>query len=128
VTTADAGQGSGSTDDSSSFDNLEMTDESLKGKLTVLRVGSEPTANNLLSVFVGLKNKTGQVINIEVQTIYKDKSGNSLNAGSWIPMTLKPHEETEYRSASISEFAVDFLVRVRRSSDVSPDAPVDETQ
>ncbi len=100
----------------STFDNLEMADDSLKGKLAVLRVGSEPSPNDLLSVFAGLKNRTSQPLTFQVQTLYKDKTGNSLNGGSWISMTLKPHEETEYRSTSISAEAVDFLVRIRRAS------------
>jgi hypothetical protein len=104
-----------SLDADSSFDNLEVIDDSLKTKLTILRVGSQPTANNLLSVFAGLKNKTSRSLFLEVQTIYKDKTGASLNDGSWIPLTLKPHEEAEYHSASISPDAVDFLVRVRRA-------------
>jgi hypothetical protein len=103
------------TDASSSFDNLEIVDAGLNGKLAILRVGSDPSANNLLSVFAGLKNKTPNRLALEVETIYKDKDGNALNAGSWIPMTLKPHQEKEYRSASISELAVDFLIRVRRA-------------
>jgi len=97
----------------SGFDNLEIVDESLKAKIDVLRVGSQPTTNNLLSVFAGLKNKTGRTLNLEIQTVYKDKEGNPLNDGSWIPVTLKPHAETEYHSASISPDAADFLVRVR---------------
>jgi len=95
------------------FDNLEIVDPSLKGRLAVLRVGSEPTQNNLLSVFVGVKNSTSKPLTLEIQTLYKDKLGNPLNEGSWIPLTLKPKEETEYRSASISADAVDFLVRIR---------------
>jgi hypothetical protein len=104
-----------STDNDSSFDNLDVIDSNLNGKVAVLRVGSELGENNLLSVFAGLKNKTAHRLVLELQTIYKDKEGNALNAGSWIPMTLKPHEEKEYRSAAISEDAVDFLVRVRRA-------------
>jgi hypothetical protein len=106
--------GSALVDAGSGFDNIEVIDDSLKAKLTILRVGSQPTANNLLSVFASLKNKTSGTLELEVQTIYKDKTGAALNDGSWIPMTLKPHEETEYNSAAISPDAVDFLVRVRR--------------
>jgi len=102
-------------DAGSTFDNLELVDASLKGKLAVLRVGSDPSTNNLLAVFAGLKNRTAKPLALEVQTIYKDKSGAALNAGSWVPLTLKPHEETEYRSSSISTDADDFLVRVRRA-------------
>lgn len=97
------------------FDSLEVVDASLKGKLAVLRVGSEPTQNKLLSVFAGLKNRTSKSLPLEIQTLYKDKLGNPLNAGSWIPMTLKPNEEAEYHSASISSDAADFLIRIRRA-------------
>jgi hypothetical protein len=101
-------------DSGSSFDNLEIVDSSLKGKLGVLRVGSQVADNNLLSVFAGFKNKTSHKLALEVMTIYKDKAGNALNAASWIPLTLKAKEEREYRSSSITEQADDFMIRVRR--------------
>ena len=110
---ASVADASGGTDAGSSFDNLEIADAALNGKVAVQRVGSERTGNNLLSVFAGLKNTTAHRLVLEAETIYKDKAGNALNAGSWIPVILKPHEESEYRSASISEEAVDFLVRLR---------------
>jgi hypothetical protein len=104
------------SDNDSSFDNVEIVDSSLNGKIAILRVGSEPTPTNLLSVFAGLKNKTSHKLNLELETIYKDKSGNALNQASWIAMTLKPHEEKEYHSASISDQAGDFLVYIRRQA------------
>jgi hypothetical protein len=102
-------------DAGSNFDNLDVVDASLNGKVAIMRVGSQLGDNNLLTVFAGLKNRTAHRLALEVETIYKDKDGNVLNAGSWIPMTLKPYEERQYRSVSISEEAVDFLVRVRRA-------------
>ena len=104
----------------STFDNIDIVDEALVGKVAVLRVGSEVGENKLLSVFAGLKNKTAHGLNLEVQTIYKDEFGNALNSGSWIPFTLKAHEEKEYHSASISMQAVDFIVRVRRTAATDP--------
>jgi hypothetical protein len=104
----------GATDADLSFDNIDVIDASLSGKLAVLRVGSDVGTNKLLSVFAGLKNKTGHHLDLEIETIYKDTYGNALNSGSWIPFNLKAHEEKEYHSASISEQATDFLVRVRR--------------
>ncbi len=107
-------------DSDSTFDNLDIVDAGLKGKLAVLRVGSEPSANDLLSVFAGFKNKTPHALTIEVETIYQDASGNALNAGSWVRLVLGPHEEKEYRSTSISEqfdsssMSPHFLIRVRR--------------
>lgn len=103
-------------DAGSDFDNIDFVDASLNGKLTVLRVGSQPSPNGLLSIFAGLKNKTARQLDLELQTIYKDQEGNQLNEGSWIPFTLKPHEEKEYHSTSISSLSVDFLVRVRRAT------------
>ena len=98
------------------FDNLEVLDPSLKDSLAILRIGAEPKETKLLSVFTGMKNKTGQKLSLEVQTIYKDRAGNPLNTGTWVPMTLKPHQMTEYRSASLSVEASDFLVRIRRAA------------
>lgn len=109
------GNADAASDSGSSFDNLDIVDSSLKGKVAVLRVGSEVAENNLLTVFAGLKNKTAHRLDLEMQTIYKDKDDNALNAGSWIPFTLKPHEEKEYHSTSISVEAVDFLIRVRHA-------------
>ena len=111
-----AGNANASSDEAadSNFDNLDIVDATLNGKLGVLRVGSEVGENNLLAVFAGLKNKTGRRLNLQVETIYKDKEGNALNAGSWIPFSLDPHQEKEYHSSAISEAATDFLIRVRR--------------
>jgi hypothetical protein len=106
-------------DTGSGFDNIEVIDTSLKTKLSILRVGSQPTANQLLSVFAGFKNKSSSLLELEVQTIYKDKTGAELNAGSWIPVNLTSHEETEYHSTSISPDAVDFVVRVRLAQGAS---------
>jgi hypothetical protein len=96
-----------------SFDDVDVVDSSLNGKMSVLRVGSEIGSNKLLTVFTGLRNKTGRTLNLEIETIYKDTFGAALNTGSWIPFTLAPHQEKEYHSASISEQATDFLIRVR---------------
>ncbi len=109
-------------DTGSHFDNIDIVDATLAGKVSVTRVGSEPSPNNLLSVFAGLKNKTSHRLDLEVETIYQDVSGNSLNAGSWIHLSLMPYEEKEYRSTSISEpfdpdaMTAHFLIRVRRAS------------
>jgi len=112
---ASADNTSANADSGSSFDNLDIVDPGLNGQLAVLRVGSEMSPNNLLSVFAGLKNKTAHRLTLNVETIYKDKAGNALNSGSWIPLVLKAHEEKEYRSTSISEDAADFLIRVQRA-------------
>ena len=111
----------GPTDNSagSDFDNLEIAPATLKDKLSILRVGSDRTDENLLTVFAGLKNKSGHSLQLEVQTIYKDKSDRALTNGSrsWVPITLKAHGQTQYRSVAISEDASDYLVRIRPAED-----------
>ena len=100
------------------FDNVQVVDPGLDSKISITRVGSDRTNTNLLSVFADLKNLTGHSLSIEAQTLYKDGDGDWIDGGhaGWIPLTLKPHEEFEYRSASLSEEAQDFLVRIKRGA------------
>ena len=103
-------------DSEAGFDNVDVLDAALNAKISVVRVGSQRTNTNLLSIFAGLKNLTGHPVTIQAQTLYKDGDGNWLDGGKagWLTLQLKPHEELEYRSASLSDDAQDFLVRVRR--------------
>jgi hypothetical protein len=100
-------------DKDSDFNNIEIVDPALESKLDVVRIGSRRGANNLLGVFAGLKNKTAHKLELEIETIYRDSAGNDLNTGSWIHLTLDARAQQDYRSAAISEAAVDFLIRVR---------------
>jgi hypothetical protein len=111
-------EGGAASEASSDFDNLEIVGGNLRDKLAVLRVGSDRSESNLLSVFAGVKNKTSQRLELEMQTVYRDKEGRPLGDGrsSWVPITLKPHEATQYRSVALSEDATDFLVRIRHAS------------
>ena len=103
-------------DSEAGFDNVDVLDAALGGKLSVVRVGSQRTNTNLLSIFASLKNLTDHALTIQAQTLYKDGDGNWLDGGKagWLTLQLKPHEELEYHSASLSDDAQDFLVRVRR--------------
>jgi hypothetical protein len=112
--TAAAAQGQGDGGDID-FSKLEVVDASLKPKLTLLRIGSQrSTTNNVLTVFAGVRNNTGRKLSFEIETIYKDRTGELLNKSSWIRFSLEPHEETDYRSSSLSDDAVDFTIRVRK--------------
>jgi hypothetical protein len=104
------------SDSEAGFDNVDVLDAGLNGQLSVVRVGSQRTNTNLLSIFASLKNLTAHPLTIQAQTLYKDGDGNWLDGGraGWLTLELKPHEELEYRSASLSEEAQDFLVRIRR--------------
>lgn len=108
-------RGGGATDKDSDFNNIEIVDSALESKVELVRVGSRRNTSNVLEVFAGLRNKTARRVDLEVETIYKDQSGNELNTGSWMHLTLQPHEQQDYRSAAIQEAAVDFLIRVRRA-------------
>jgi hypothetical protein len=115
-----AAASSSSPESSTDIDNLEIVGDGLKGKLAVLHVGANRNDSNLLSVFAGVKNETGRKLELEMQTLYRDKDGNSLNNGeNWIPMTLKPHEQTQYRSVALTPDATDFLVRIRHAAPAS---------
>ena len=103
------------SDSEAGFDNVDVLDPSLNGQISVVRVGSQRTNTNLLSIFASLKNLTAHALTIQAQTLYKDADGNWLDGGKagWLTLTLKSHEELEYRSASLSDEAQDFLVRIR---------------
>ena len=102
-------------DNESGFDNVDLLDGSLTGKLGVMRVGSDRSDENLLSILAALKNLTGHPLKLEAQTLYKDANGNWMNGGyaGWIPLELKPHGQLNYRSESLSVDAQNFLVRIR---------------
>lgn len=105
------------SDSSGDIDNLEIVGDGLTGKLAVLHVGANRNDSNLLSVFAGVKNKTGRKLELEMQTIYRDKDGHSLGNGeNWISIILKPHEQTQYRSVALTPDATDFLVRIRHAA------------
>jgi hypothetical protein len=103
------------TDTDAGFDNVDVLGTALFGKLSVVRVGSQRTNTGLLAIFASLKNLTGHPLTIQAQTLYKDGDGNWIDGGKagWLTLTLKPHGELEYRSASLSDEAQDFLVRLR---------------
>jgi hypothetical protein len=113
--TPGASNGGEGTDKDSDFNNLEVVDPVLANKIALMRIGSQRGPTGLLGVFAGLKNKTARRLEIEIETIYKDQSGNELNTGSWIRLTLPPNAQQDYRSSAISQAAVDFLIRVRRA-------------
>jgi hypothetical protein len=117
---ADDAKGSGTAEPG--FDNVEVIDPGLEGRLSVVSVGSDRTGTNLLSVFVTLKNLTSSSLMVEAETLYKDANGDWMDGGKagWISLEIKPHEEFDYRSASLSDEAQDFLVRLRR-----PGSPAD---
>ena len=121
ATAMEAAAAAASSDSSSDIDNLEIVGDGLKGKLEVLHMGANRNDSNLLSVFAGVKNETGRKLELEMQTIYRDKDGNSLsNGANWIPITLKPHGQTQYRSVALSPDATDFLVRIRHAVSANP--------
>lgn len=101
-------------DNASGFTNVDL-DTGFTGKLVVVRVNCGRTDNNLLAVSAMLRNVTGRTVKIEVGTCYADAAGNWINGGQagWLSFVLKPHSEFQYRSASLSDDASDYLVRIR---------------
>ena len=91
-------------DTASGFDNVDLIDASLTGKLCIVRVGSDRSDENLLSILAALKNLTGRTLRLEAQTVYRDADGSWINGGraGWIALDLKPHGELNYRSEALS--------------------------
>ena len=117
-------QGGNPTNVTAALDKVEILDASLKPKLTFQRMSSHRAPNKLLDVSVNVHNNTGNVVLFEAETIFKDKDGTPLNKGSCIDFSLKPYDEIDYRSTSISEKAVDFTICLRSSpAPATPPAP-----
>jgi hypothetical protein len=93
--------------------HIDLVDPALDRRLEVVNIDATRGGNNLLAITATLRNKTGARLSIAVETIYRDKQGSDLNAGTWLHLTLGPHEVHKYRSSAIAEAAVDFLIRVR---------------
>ena len=108
-------EGDAEPDQRDYHNNFDIVDDVLKSKLDLVHIDAQRGHNNLLSVTLSMSNKTSHKIDLEIETIYKDKDGNALNTSSWIGFTLKPHANQDYRSSSISDTAVDFLIRVRKA-------------
>jgi hypothetical protein len=73
----------------------------------------------LLKIQLGLRNRTNdEQLQIQVQTIFKDKSGLVLNSESgaeapWQTLTLGPNELVYYTQQALQPEAVQYTVRVR---------------
>ncbi len=110
-----SGNSSGDSGDSDSdFDGVHFVDKKLAGLIKVERVNTELSPMKLLTVYVAFKNKTHKAIDIQVQTNYADVDKKPLSGeDSWIDLTLKPREESEYCSVALSADARSYLVQVR---------------
>src|ERR1700679_539212 len=55
--------------------NIDIVDDVLKPKLDLVHVEAQRGRNNLLVVTLSLSNKTGHKVDVEMETVYRDKSG-----------------------------------------------------
>jgi uncharacterized protein YcfL len=69
---------------------------------------------NLLEVNARLRNRTEKTIRVEVQTVFKDQKGYSINDVSvWQRLIFEPNETKIYHVNSMTSNARRFTVRVR---------------
>ena len=69
---------------------------------------------NLLEVRARLRNRTEKPLQVEVQTVFKDQKGFSVNdVSAWQRLIFEPNETKTYHVNSMTSNARRFTVRVR---------------
>jgi hypothetical protein len=77
------------------------------------------SAAGLLAIQVGLRNRrSDEQLQIQVQTIFKDKNGIVLNSvpgaeAPWTTLTLSQNELVNYTAQALQPEAVKYTVRIR---------------
>ena len=72
------------------------------------------TDANLLEVQARLRNRTEKPLQVEVQTVFKDKQGFSVNViTTWHRLIFEPNETKTYVVNSLNAKARRFTIRVR---------------
>jgi uncharacterized protein YcfL len=86
----------------------------LKGQVTVEGQRAKWTGANLLEVQARIRNRTEKPLQVEVQTVFKDDQGFSVNdTSAWKRLIFEPNETKIYRVNSINSKARNFTIRVR---------------
>jgi len=73
------------------------------------------SASNLLHVQVPIRNTShDQVLNLQLQTLFKDEQGRVLSqAGEWDTLSLTPGSVVFYQQSAMNEAAADAITIVR---------------
>jgi len=72
------------------------------------------TSDGRLKVLVEIDNRSGRALDVQIQTIFKDKYGNMLeDQTSWEPIVLPRAASTLYTATALDKRAEKFLIRIR---------------
>jgi len=89
----------------------------LKNQVTVEGQRAKWTAENLLEVQARIRNRMEEPLQVEVQTVFKDKDGFSVNdISAWQRLIFEPNETKIYKINSINSKARRFTIRVREQN------------
>jgi uncharacterized protein YcfL len=91
-----------------------ILDRELAGMIAVDMQGAERTGKGKLKSLVNVRNRTNQDFPIQVQTVFRDQDGFSIDdETSWETVVLTANETRTVSSLSTSTKADRFTVRIR---------------
>ena len=86
----------------------------LQKRLTVEGQNARWNEASLLEVQARLRNRTEAPLEVEIQTVFKNKDGFSTNdTTAWQRLMFEPNETKIYRVTSLNSKARRFTIRVR---------------
>ena len=91
-----------------------LLDKSLKKRIAVDRTGLKTLADGRVQVVANLRNRTSSDLEIQVQTVFKDRDGVSTQEDSaWEMRFLAAHETETYELMSRGTNAEKYTIRIR---------------
>jgi len=99
--------------------SLEHTDkiiyaDNLTYKVYVVNMSVLPLSDGRMQVNAELENRTGKNLVIQVQTQFRDATGNlTEDKTNWRTIVMAPHSSTSYQAESMNSQARDYVVRVK---------------
>ncbi len=89
-------------------------DEELKGLIAVDAQDAERTTQGRLKAMANMRNRTNQDLTVQVQTIFRDANGFSIDDDSaWETIVLTANETRTVGSVSTSKKADRYSIRIR---------------
>lgn len=98
---------------------LEHTDkivyaDNLTYKVYVVNINALPLSDGRMQVSAELENRTGKNLVIQVQTQFRDATGNlTEDKTNWRTIVMTPRSSTSYQAESMNSDARDYIVRVK---------------
>jgi len=95
-----------------------LLDSGLSDAIAVDLVRTGPNPNHYLEVQAAVRNRTGQDLEIQAQTLFYDATGAVLNdepgnETPWTTLTVSANQTIPYHAQALSHKANHFTVRIR---------------